>query len=163
MLKQHLRGLLLLSALSVTPVVADQTMTVEQIRQVMADSDRASENRDTQGIGRYLASDFYKYIDVEENSAPVTVRIGKQQYLQFIEEGWHAISAYSYKRADVVVNLAADELSGESFSTVIETLTTNGQDLISKVREYASYKLEDGRPVIATIQTYTLVGDTTPQ
>jgi len=91
------------------------------------------------------------------------VRIDKEQYLEFVDEGWETAEHYTYKRSDTVVNLSSDQLTGESYSTVTETLTVGGENLVSKVREYASYKIEAGRPVIETIQTYTLVGDTMPK
>ncbi|MFZ0467716.1 MAG: hypothetical protein WAL92_02205, partial [Thiogranum sp.] len=94
---------------------------------------------------------------------PATVRIDKDQYLGLIERGWDRIGNYAYQRKDVVVNVAPDGLSGESSSTVIETFTVDGKDTVSKVREYAHYELEDGRPVIFTVETQTLVGDSTPE
>jgi len=39
----------------------------------------------------------------------------------------------------------------------------NGQDMVSKIREYARYRMEYGKPVIIRIETQTLVGDTTPE
>jgi len=44
---------------------ADEKITKAQILGVMEASDRAAEQRDTQGIARFLATDFYKYIDAE--------------------------------------------------------------------------------------------------
>jgi len=35
--------------------------------------------------------------------------------------------------------------------------------MISKFREYATYELENGRPVITQVSGHTLLGDTTPQ
>ena len=56
-----------------------------------------------------------------------------------------------------------DGLSGSSYSTVTEHMVLNGEEMISRFREYATYELEDGRPVITQVSGHTLLGDTTPQ
>jgi hypothetical protein len=146
-----------------THLLAAGKITAAQIREVMAAADLASQQRDTKAIGACLGEKFFKYIDVPMDKLPATVRIDKDQYLGLIERGWDRIDNYAYQRKDVVVNVAPDGLSGESSSTVIETFTVDGAETVSKVREYARYELEDGRPVIVTVQTQTLVGDTTSQ
>jgi hypothetical protein len=93
---------------------------------------------------------------------PVAARINKQQYLKIIDEGWEKTSQYQYERKDVVITLSPEGDSGESFSTVVETFVIDGREMVSKIREYAHYALEDGRPVIVNIDTQTLVGDNTP-
>ena len=56
-----------------------------------------------------------------------------------------------------------DGLSGLSHSTVTENMVQDGEKITSKFREYATYELEDGRPVITRVSGHTLLGDTTPQ
>jgi hypothetical protein len=56
-----------------------------------------------------------------------------------------------------------DGLSGLSYSTITEHLVQDGEEMISKFREYATYELENGRPVITQVSGHTLLGDTTPQ
>jgi hypothetical protein len=140
-------------------------ITADHVRQVIAATDLASKNHDVGEIGRYLGKGFFKYIDVPGNDLPVTARIDKGQYLEMIKQGWNTLDleGYSYQRTDIVINVALDGASAESNSTIRETVSTNGQDMVSKVREYARYKMEDGRPVIVKIETHTLVGDTTPE
>ena len=139
-------------------------ITADHVRQVIAATDLASENHDVDEIGRYLGKSFFKYIDVPGGELPITARIDKGQYLEMIKQGWNTLDpeGYSYQRTDIVINVALDGASAESNSTIRETVSTNGQDMVSKVREYARYKMEHGRPVIVRIETHTLVGDTTP-
>lgn len=144
-------------------VLADGRITSAQISELIAATDAASENKDTQAIGRYLGTGFYKYIDIAAGDIPASIRIDKQQYLEMIDRGWKTIDNYSYNRADTVIHIDKDGQSAESFSTILETVvTSDGQEMVSKVREYASYELEDDRPVIVRIESHTLVGDTTP-
>jgi hypothetical protein len=56
-----------------------------------------------------------------------------------------------------------DGLSGVSQSTVTENTIQDGETMTSRFREYATYELEDGRPVITEVSGHTLLGDTTPQ
>jgi len=53
-----------------------------------------------------------------------------------------------------------DGSSGQSYSTITETLSIEGTRMVSKYREHALYALENGRPVITQISGHTLVGDT---
>jgi hypothetical protein len=46
---------------------------------------------------------------------------------------------------------------------VTEHMIQDGKQMTSKFREYATYELEDGRPVITQVSGHTLVGDTTPE
>lgn len=149
--------------LPVSSLLADDKITTDQINEVITATDAASENQDTQTIGRYLGEDFYKYIDVPGGAVPATVRIDKEQYLEMIENGWKTIDKYSYDRLDTVIHVDPDGQSAESFSTIVETVVmADGQEMTSKVREYASYTLENDRTVIVRIESHTLVGDTTP-
>jgi len=155
-------------AADIVEIVASDIFTVSRItadhvRQVIAAVDLASEKRDVDGIGIYLGKGFFKYIDVPGSDFPVTARIDKEQYLEMIKHGWETIDDYSYQRKDLVINVASDRASAESNSTVIEIVSTNGQEIVSKVREYARYRIEHGKPVIVRIETQTLVGDTTPE
>jgi hypothetical protein len=155
-------GCFLGAALCAAQALAGETITVEQVRQVMAATDLAAEQHDTRGVAACLGRHFYKYVDVSSGTQQATARIGREQYLDFIEEGWARVRDYTYQRKDVVVNVVPDGSMAQSFSTVIETFSVDGRNMKSKVREYARYALEDGRPVIVHIDNQTLVGDTTP-
>ena len=156
--------ILLILGITLIPfsVLATEKITAEQIREVIQATDSAAVNRDTQGIGAYLGEGFFKYVEVTADEIPLAVQLTKTQYLDLIEEGWETIEQYSYQRKDVVIHVARDGSSGESNSTIIEAIRADGKDLISKVREYAHYELENGRLVITNIESQTLVGDTTP-
>jgi hypothetical protein len=143
-------------------VPAADKLTKDMILNVIAVTDAASKQRDTGAIGAALGSDFYRYIELPSDGMPVAARINKQQYLKIIDEGWEKTSQYQYERKDVVITLSPEGDSGESFSTVVETFVIDGREMVSKIREYAHYALEDGRPVIVNIDTQTLVGDNTP-
>jgi len=141
---------------------AADRLTKDMILKVIEVTDAASKQRDTGAIGAALGSNFYRYIELPSEGMPVAARIDKQQYLKIIDEGWEKTSKYQYERRDVVINLSPEGDSGESFSTVLETFVIDGREMVSKIREYARYELEDGRPVIVNIDTQTLVGDSTP-
>ncbi len=149
--------------LYVSQVAAASKITTEQVREVMEATDIAAEHRDMQAIGAHLGRNFFKYLDVIEGDKEATVRIDREQYLQLIERGWEKVQNYAYQRKDVVINVTPDGSAAESFSTVVETFTVDGKDMVSKVREYATYELEDGRTVIVNIDGQPLVGDTTAQ
>lgn len=141
--------------------VTAQEMTVEQIREVIEATDAAARARDTQGIGRHLSKNFEKQIEVPDGQWLATAKIDKEKYLALIDRGWKSLDKYSYWREDTVIHIAADGLTGESASTITETSVIDGEKSVSKVREYARYAFENGRPVITHIQGHTLVGDTT--
>jgi hypothetical protein len=42
-------------------------------------------------------------------------------------------------------------------------MVLDGREMTSRFREYATYRLENGQPVITEISGHTLLGDTTPQ
>lgn len=154
-------GYFLGAILCAAQALAGEKITAEQVRQVMAATDLAAEQHDVQGVAACLGRNFYKYVDVSSGTQQATARIDREQYLEFIEEGWGRVRDYTYRRKDVVVNVVPDGSMAQSFSTVIETFSADGRDMTSKVREYARYALEDGRPVIVHIDNQTLVGDTT--
>jgi len=155
----------LLAAIELLPLsgVADEQMTAEQIRQVIAVTDAAAKSRDTETIGKYLSEHFAKDIEVPVKRSVVTVRLNKQQYLDMIESGWQQLESYDYRREDLDITIAADGQSGESRSSITETVVIDGKEMVSRVREYARYELEQGKPLITTIEGITLVGDTMPE
>jgi len=133
------------------------------VRQVIEATDVAANQRDTQAIGAHLGSNFFKYIDLAYADVPLAAELNKTQYLERIDQGWGKLEAYQYARQGIVINIARDGQSAESFSTITETFKVDGQEMISKVREYASFVFENGKPVIVRVEGITLTGDTTPK
>ena len=119
--------------------------------------------RDTQGIGKYLSKHFEKKVEVPYQGGSASVTIDKNAYLDLIDQGWENMQKYSYQREGTVIHIAADGLSGESSSTIIENVVIDGETKVSKVREYAHYALEDGKVVITATGGHPLVGDTMPE
>ncbi|MGD8875003.1 MAG: hypothetical protein PVH38_07630 [Gammaproteobacteria bacterium] len=152
----------LICVLLAFPCHAAERITAEQIQQVMDITDAAAMNRDTAGIGAYLGKAFEKTIEFPYDKWMAKVKINKQEYLTLIDDGWKDIEKYDYQRADTEIHIMPDGMSGLSYSTLTEHVVQDGKEMISKFREYATYELEDGRPVITRISGHTLVGDTTP-
>ena len=145
------------------PAQAEERITSEQIHQVIIATDAAAMNRDTTGIGEYLSDSFRKIIEFRYKKWMAKVKLRKDQYLELIDEGWANSGEYDYQRDDIEINISLDGLSGQSHSTVTENVVLDGEKMTSKFREYATYALENGRPVITQVSGHTLLGDTTPQ
>jgi hypothetical protein len=158
----HITGILT-AVLVALPLYAGDRITAAQIQQVMDTTDTAAKNRDTAGIGRYLGDSFEKIIEFPYDKWMARVKLNKQEYLEMIDAGWTTIEKYDYTRTNTEIHVMPDGLSGLSYSTVTEHLVQDGQQMTSKFREYATYELQDGRPVITQVSGHTLVGDTTPQ
>ena len=82
--------------------------------------------------------------------------------LAAIDAGWADIGAYDYQREDTKIHIMRDGQSALSYSTITENMVQNGEKMTSKFREYATYELENGKPVITQVSGHTLVGDTMP-
>ncbi|HYQ72643.1 MAG TPA: hypothetical protein VET88_12040 [Gammaproteobacteria bacterium] len=151
-----------ISVLLAFPLLAAERITVEQIQQVMDTTDAAAMNRDTAGIGAHLGESFVKVIEFPHDKWMAKVKLNKQEYLALIDAGWNTIEQYDYRRANIEIHIMPDGLSGLSYSTVTEHLVQDGKEMTSMFREYATYVMEAGRPVITRVSGHTLVGDTTP-
>ncbi len=152
-----LLGLLLSGA-----AVADWKITRDKILQVMDASDTAALERDAAAISIYLSDTFERLIEFPHKGLMAKVRLKKMEYLQMIDEGWAGIDAYDYQRDNVEVHIMPDGITGRSHSTVTENITVDGIRMTSRFREYATYVMENGRPVIIEVSGHTLLGDTTP-
>jgi len=136
------------------------TITREDIHQVIDMTDAATENHDTAGIEIYLSESFERVIEFTHEKYIAKVRVDKQKYLELIDEGWPTLDEYNYRREDTTIQVMPDGSSGQSFSTITETLSLGGTRMVSKFREHALYALENGKPVITQISGHTLLGDT---
>jgi len=145
------------------PTQAADRITDEQIQQVIYATDTAAMNRDSAGIGEYLSDSFRRIIEFRYKKWMAKVKVRKDQYMEMIDEGWAKIGEYDYQREDTEIHIAPDGLSGQSSSTVTENIVQDGETMTSKFREYATYALENGRPVITRVSGHILLGDTTPQ
>ena len=145
------------------PAQAAEQITDAQIQQVINATDTAAMNRDAAGIGEYLCDSFEKTIEFRYKKWMAKVRIDKDKYLKLIDEGWANPGEYVYQRDDTEIHIMPDGLSGLSHSTVTEHVVQDGEKMTSRFREYATYELENGRPVITRVSGHTLLGDTTPQ
>jgi hypothetical protein len=151
------------SVLLSLPAQAADRITSAQIQQVINDTDAAAMDRDTAGIGDYLAESFEKTIEFRYKKWMAKVRLDKYKYLELIDEGWANTGEYDYQRDNTEIHISPDGLSGLSHSTVIEHMVQGGEKMTSKFREYATYERENGRLVITGVSGHTLLGDTTPQ
>ena len=152
-------GTVLTILLSFQTQAADP-ITREDIHQVIDMTDAATKDRDTAGIGEYLSEAFERIIEFTHERYIAKVRVDKKKYLSLIDEGWPTLEEYDYRREDTTIQVMPDGSSGQSRSTITETLTIGGTKMVSKYREHALYALEDGRPVITQISGHTLLGDT---
>jgi hypothetical protein len=153
---------IVISAFLAFPLCAADRITATQIQQVMDRTDAAAIQRDTAGIAFYLGDAFVRVIEFPHEKWMAKVKLNKQEYLALIDAGWAEIEEYDYERADTEIHIMPDGLSGLSYSTLTEHLIQDGRKMTSKFREYATYELEHGRPVITRVSGHTLVGDTTP-
>ena len=154
---------IVLCVLLTHPAQAAERITSEQIQQVIDATDAAAMNRDTAGIGAYLSESFEKTIEFPFKKWMAKVKLDKIDYLILIDEGWVNTGEYNYQRNNTEIHILPDGLSGLSHSTITENIVVNGEKMTSKFREYATYELENGRPVITRVSGHTLLGDTTPQ
>ncbi|MEN8206805.1 MAG: DUF4440 domain-containing protein [Pseudomonadota bacterium] len=145
------------------PTQAADRITDEQIQQVINATDAAAANRDAAGIGEYLSDSFEKTIEFRYRKWVAKVKVHKDKYLELIDEGWVNSVEYDYQRDDTKIHIMPDGLSGLSHSTITENIVQDGEKMTSRYREYATYELENGRPVITRVSGHTLLGDTTPQ
>lgn len=143
-------------------VLAADAITEEHIQQLIHATDAAARNRDTAGIGVYLSETFEKIIEFPYEQWMAKVRLSKGQYLELINDGWETAEEYDYQRENTVIHVMPDGLSGQSYSTIIENVSQDGERMTSKFREHAHYALENGTAVITLINGHTLAGDTTP-
>jgi len=164
--ENNLAGLFFVTVISVLlslQVLAADKMTEGQIQQVIDATDAAARNRDAETIGMYLGETFEKIIEFPHDKWMAKVRLDKAKYLDLIDEGWEDTEEYDYQRANTVIHILPDAVSGQSYSTITETLSLDGTRMVSKFREYALYTLENGKPVITQISGHTLIGDTMPE
>jgi len=145
------------------PSLAADRITKEDIQQVISATDAAALNRDAAAIGEYLGASFNRIIEFPIKNLMAKVKLNKEKYLELIRDGWVELGEYDYQRDHIQIHIMPDGLSGSSYSTVTEHMVLNGEEMISRFREYATYELEDGRPVITEVSGHTLLGDTTPQ
>mgnify|MGYP001817191001 CR=1 FL=1 len=141
---------------------AADPITREHIQQVIDITDAAARNRDAAGIGEYLSTGFERIIEFPHDKWMAKVRIGKDKYLELIAEGWPTIEEYDYRRDATVIHVMPDGITGQSYSTITETLSLDGTRRVSIFREHALYTMENGSPVITQISGHTLLGDTMP-
>ena len=152
-----------LSAVLSLPALSAERITDEQIQQVIDATDVASMNRDAEGIGKHLSDSFKKIVEFRYKKWMAKVTVRKDKYLALIAEGWSSGGNYYYQRDDTEIHIMPDGLSGLSQSTITENIVLDGEKMTSKFREYATYELENGQPVITRVSGHTLLGDTTPQ
>ena len=152
----------LLVLLSFTAHAADQ-ITREQIKQVISATDTAAMDHNTAAIGAYLGNSFERIIEFPHEDMMAKVQLNKIEYLQLVDEGWSRIAYYDQQRDNLEIHIMPDGLSGKSHSTITENIVIDGVKMTSRFREYSTYQLENGRPVITQVSGHTLLGDTTPQ
>jgi len=142
---------------------AAEKLTIEQIRQLMAATDAAASRRDTAAIGACLSRTFARNVDLSDTQPGYSFTVDREHYLSMIDAGWKKLDDYEYKRDDTSISVAEDGLSAQSRSTITEETRTGGRRSVARTREYAEYAIEDGKPVITSIESFDLVvgpGDT---
>lgn len=152
-----------LMALIISPACfSNEVITKKLVEEVINITDKASIEKNADIIAKHLSSKFNKLIEMSsDGQLTFTAPLSKTQYIAMINDGWKKIENYSYVRDDLTIEILNGGKAAKSNSTLIEKFAVDGKDIVSKIREYAYYAMEDGHVVITKIESITLVGDTT--
>jgi hypothetical protein len=133
---------------------AGGTVTEQQVTALLNEIDKDARDLKFDALTEHLSKDAHIEMHVQGYGYLTFTR---DEYRDYTRQAYNSVSAYHYDRKNTVIKVAPDGQSAMGSDQVYETVTMGGQTTHSTTLETATFKMEDGRVVIAS-----LVGDVFP-
>lgn len=142
-------GCLLISIASLTGCSSQPKVTEKSISELLERVDRASENKDVDGIVSALADNAI----IEVSSAQGSMSFNKETYKTYLAKAYTVISSYKARRTPTqFMNIDPNGASGTGHDIVVEEVTVNGKVVSTSTEETATFGIENGKVVITNIK-----------
>jgi hypothetical protein len=141
----------MLSALVlVAPCVgcAQQTLDEAAVRKVLAEVDRAAAERNADGVARHVSESAKLTVEMTTNGQPQSVSMNKSQYVDAMRQTWAAVEDYEFQRLNVRITIAGARATVTS--TLLESITMQGQTLRTTTEDTSVLELVSGRPQLVS-------------
>lgn len=125
------------------------TITEQRVRAFLEEMDRAAKNKDVNAIVANLSEDAKFTLTIEGFGPTQTLSFNRDEYRDYSEQGFSAVSDYDYRRGDTVIRVEPDGQSAFVADETFETTTIGGQTIHSVARGTYILKLENGKLVIS--------------
>ena len=125
-------------------------ITREQVNALLDEMERDAKNRDLEALMSHISPDAQFKITIEGFGPTQTMNINRDQYRDYMKQGFAAAEAYEYKRGTTVINIEPDGQSALVADESFESVTMRGRVIRSVTRDSSTLKLEDGKLVVVS-------------
>jgi ketosteroid isomerase-like protein len=143
-------------AIAATPKAT--TINETQIRQIIDAMQAASNSRNLDGIMQHLAPKVVIEMTIESPVAPQSFRLTKNEYRQYLQQGFGMTQNYSGKYSDLKVQVAPNGKSATATYLMTETIIVQNQISLNSTSNSAmKFELIQGQILITSFQANTRI------
>ena len=127
-----------------------------QIRAIFNATKLAAEQKDVDGIMKYMAPNITIKMTLKLGSNSQQLSLSRAQYQQYLQQGFETTQRYSSKYTNLKIKIAPDGKTGTASYTLLEEATLKGQPgrLVSTSQETVKFERIKGQ-ILATAVTST--------
>ncbi len=126
-------------------------ITQQQVANVLSEIDRATQNKDMDGICDFMAKDAKISITIEGFGPTQHLTMTREEYRDNGKKAFIASSDYKFNRQDNKVTIEPDGSSATVTDKTYETVTIEGKEIRSVTSGIAVLRLENNKLVIVAL------------
>jgi hypothetical protein len=128
-----------------------------QIYAMLADMDKAIENKDANTIGQYLDDNIHIVMNVTIGGNDQVFQFDKDKYLKTMEDGWAVTEEYTYTRDNVTIEYIGNSNKAVVTASVYELSVVAGRPMAALSHEKALVEFRENGPIIVSLTANTNV------
>jgi hypothetical protein len=133
---------------------AYESITENDIREIMINVENSARNRDIEGVIRYLSPDIVIKISMDTLFGLQTEQWTLTKYKIETENSWALSSSYEYNRENEEITVSDDGKSAIVKTDILEVITVQGQTIRQKTHEKVRIEIIDGKLMVTSIEAY---------
>lgn len=139
------------NAMAVSVYAGD--VSEEMVQAVIDKMHTAADNKDTSLISDLFSDDVSIVMNIKAQGETQVVTLGKSDYLGMVQMGWDMAEKYEYNTSDVKIKIKGNTAVVKS--NVKESLTIQGQSMVTNSKEVTTIEFNDGVGLITKVVGHT--------
>lgn len=134
-----------------------QKITETQIRNILEQMRVATKNKNAETITNFMSPNVAIEITVQAASGSQTLRLKRQEYRQYLEQGFQMMQNYNGSYSNLKVQISPDGKTANATFNVNEEVSFQGQKIRSTSAETIRFELIQGKILATSVKAVSRI------
>lgn len=134
-----------------------QKITETQIRTILEQMRVATKNKNAEGITKFMSPNVAIEITVQGGAGSQTLRLNRQEYAQYLEQGFQMMQNYNGSYSNIKVQVGQNGKTATATFNINEEVLFQGQKISSSSAETIRFELIQGKILATSIKAVSRI------